>query len=399
MRIVFLFLLCLVFGSAAAQEVIRSDDFLERMSQDPTSPSDTYTERRRVRLPWIESYEYRTETNDFDPDRQEHALRISPSSPGLRRARSRLAEHYQNKRSVVEVLYRHERIENAYQAWKELFVREQKLEIYTQLQAILTDRLTIQQKRLQTLDADVKDMLDKQERLNDVRIRRYELDLSTQRLREQLGLTDTEVAFDDMVTAEQILLRLIADSTEVRDPLLTEYHYERELIERELALEKAEKRQYLDFVQGRYNGPREDPLEERVQLRLGIVLPTSGARNLKMEELRLEQEELAREQQIRQESLTRRIVEQRSTVRDHIRAYQTFRRIKDQELNELERVVQAQTQRQGSDPDLLLKINEDTEQLRLEKLERQEEIYDEYLDYLALTGQLFVEPLQNYLTN
>ena len=392
-------LLCVWSGGIAAQEVIRSDTFLEKMAQDPTVPSDDYTSRRRVRLPWIEAYEYRTETNEFDPKRQEHALRLSPSSPGLQKARSRLAEHYQNKRSMVEAFYRNDRIESAYQAWKDLYVREEKLRIYTQLQAILTDRLTIRQKQLQSLDSDVKEVLDMRERLNDARVRRYELELSTQRLREQLALEGTEVAFGDMATADQILLRLTTDSIEVNDPQLAEYHYERELLDRELALEKAEKRQFLDFVQVRYQGPHDDPWEERVQLRAGFVLPTSGDRNLKMEEIRLEQEELLREQQVKSQKLTQRVARQRRTVRDRIRVYQTFRRIKDQEISELKEVAQALANRRGSDPDLLLKINEDTEQVRLEKLERQEEIYEAYLDYLALTGQLFDEPLRNYLAN
>ena len=399
MRIVILALLCLWSGSAVAQEVIRSDAFLEKMSQDPTVPSENYSNRRRVRLPWIESYEYRTETNEFDPAQQEHALRLSPSSPGLHKARSRLAEHYQNKRSLAETFYRHDRIEAAYQSWTDLYVREQKLRIYTQLQAILTDRLTIRQKQLQSLDADVKDLLDMRERLNDARVRQYELELSVQSLREQLGLEAADVVFDDMVTVDQILLRLATDSIEINDPQLAEYHYERELLDRELALERAEKRQFLDFVQVRYEGPHDDLLRERVQLRAGFVLPTSGNRNLKIEELRLEQEELAREQQVKGELLTRRIAARQRAVLDGIRVYQTFRRIKDKEIEQLEEVARALAQRKGSDPDLLLKINEDTEQVRLEKLERLEEIYDDYLDYLALTGQLFDEPLRNYLAN
>ena len=386
-------------GGLTAQEVIRSDTFLERATQDPTVPSDSYSRRQRVRLPWIESYEYRTETNEFDPERQEHALRLSPSSPGLQRARSRLAEHYQNKRSVAEAFYRHDRIEAAFQDWKDLYVGSQQLRRYNQLEAILADRLTVRQKQLQTQDGDVKKLLDMRERYNDVRVQRYELELSTQRLRERLGLENTEIDFNDMAAAEQILLRLEGDTTTVRDPDLMEYRYDRELLDRELALEKAEKRQYLDFVQVRYRGPHDEVWDERVQLRLGFALPTSGGRNLKMEEIRLEQEELAREQQVRRALLTKRATELRRTLRDRIRVYQTFEQIKDEEIEELRKVAQALTQRQGSDPDLLLKLNEETKQLQLDKLDRLEDIYDTYLDYLALTGELFAEPLQNYLAN
>ena len=399
MRIFAIFLLWVLAGQAVAQEVIRSDAFLERMAQDPTSPSDDYSDRRRVRLPWIEAYEYRTETDEFDPERQEHALRLSPSSPGLQKARSRLAEHYRSKRSVVEAFYRNDRIERAYQAWKDVYVREQKLTIYTRLQAILTDRLTVRQKELASLDTDIDDVLDMRAKLNDLRIRRLELERTTESLRRDLGLENTTTEFEDMVTLDQILLRLTTDSITSRHPMLAEYHYERELIDREMALERAEKRQFLDFVQVRYNGPHDNPWEERVQLRAGFVLPTSGGRNLKLEELRLEQEELAREQQVKGQELNRRIATRRQAIRDYIAVYRTFEEIKGEEISQLQQATEAAARRRGSNPDLLLKIKEKTEETRLEKLERQEEIYDEYLEYLSLTGQLFDDLSENYLTN
>ncbi len=392
-------LLSLVPGFGWAQEVIRSGDFLQRLIEEP-APVRDYTDHRRVRLPWIQQYQYRTETDEFDPERQEHALRISPSSPGLHRAQRNLAEHYRRKRSVVETDYRNSRIEDAYVAWKDLYIREQQLTSYTRLQDVLSDRLIIRQRQTQQSDADFREVLDMREKLNNVRVRRYELKLATRRLREQFGLdTTATVAPDEMLSVEEIMVQMIDNAATPLNPSSDEYQYERELIERETALEKAEKRQFLDFVQVRYNGPHDEVLRERVQLRLGFVLPTSGNRNLKLEELRLEQEELAREQQVRNRELEQRTTEQQQRVRDRIRVYRKFVQIKEEELRELRALAQAIAQRRGSDPDLLLKINEDTEQIRLEKLERQEEIYDDYLEYLMLSGQLFAEPLKNHWAN
>ena len=386
----------LIPGFGWAQEVIRSDDFLQGLIEEP-EPVRDYTDHRRVRLPWIQQYQYRTETDEFDLERQEHALRISPSSPGLHRAQRNLAEHYRRKRSVVETDYRNSRIEDAYQAWKDLYIREQQLTSYTRLQDVLSDRLIISQRQTQQSDADFREVLDMREKLNDVRVRRYELELASRRLREQFGLdTTATVAPDEMLSVEDIMARLMSGDATPRDPNLDEYYYERELIEREAALEKAEKRQFLDFVQMRYNGPHDEVLRERVQLRLGFVLPTSGNRNLKLEELRLEQEELAREQQVKRQKLEQQVTEQQQRVRDRIRVYRKFVQVKEEELRELRALAQAIAQRRGSDPDLLLKINEDTERIRLDKLERQEEIYDDYLEYLVLSGQLFVEPLENH---
>ena len=399
MKAIPLLLLLLLPGFGRAQEVIRSSDFLQRVIEDP-EPVRDYTDHRRVRLPWIQQYEYRTETDEFDPQRQEHALRITPSSPGLHRAQRNLAEHYRRKRSVVETAYQNDRIETAYLAWKELYIREQELASYTRLQEVLADRLIISQRQTQQSDADFEEVLDMREKLNDVRVRRYELGLTTRRLREQFGLdTTATLAPDEMLSVEEIMVRLMDINATPHDPDLAEYYYERELIERETALEKAEKRQFLDFVQVRYNGPHDELLRERVQLRLGLVLPTSGGRNLKLEELRLEQEELAREQQVRSQEQSRLVAAQRQLVRDHIRVYRKFAQVKEEELRELRALAQAVAQRRNSDPSLLLKINEETEDILIEKLERQEEIYDDYLEYLILSGQLFAEPLVNHWAN
>jgi hypothetical protein len=391
-----LILLSLIPGFGWAQEVIRSGDFLQRLIEEPTPVRD-YTDHRRVRLPWIQEYEYRTETDEFDLERQEHVLRVSPSSPGLYRAQRNLAQHYRRKRSVVETDYRNRRIEEAYQAWKDLYIREQQITSYARLQDVLSDRLIIRQRQTQQSDADFREVLDMREKLNEVRVRHYELELATRRLRAHLGLdTTATVAPDEMLSVEEIMVQLMNDDAIPRDPRLDEYQYERELIERETALEKAERRQFLDFVQVRYNGPHDEVLRERVQLRLALVLPTSGNRNLKLEELRLEQEELAREQQVKSRELEQRMKEQRQRVRDRIGVYRKFVQVKEEELRELRALAQAIAQRRGSDPDLLLKINEDTEEIRLEKLKRQEEIYDDYLEYLVLSGQLFAEPLENH---
>ncbi len=388
----------LLLGIAAqsyGQETIRGSEFLRQQREEFAAPDD-YSDQRRVRLPWIQEYQYRTETNRFEWERQEHVLRVSPNTPGLRRAQSRLVKHYRSKRAMVETFYRNDRIEAAYRAWKDLYVSEQQLQHYTRLEATLADRLRIQQRQAQALSADYKEVLEAQERLNEVRILRYEQRLASRSLREQLGLDTTTVVAFNMVTPEQILLR-ISDSVDTYDPQVAEYHYERELIEREMALEKAEKWQLLDFLQVRYNGPQEELLEEQIQLRAGFVLPTSGTRNLKLEELRLEQEELQREQQVKQQKLAHRVAERRDMIRNSVRVYRRFAQMKDEELAQLASMAQAIARRQGTDPDLLLKINQSREEILLDKLLRREDIYSEYLEYLALTGQLFDESNQNYL--
>ncbi len=127
------------------------------------------------------------------------------------------------------------------------------------------------------------------------------------------------------------------------------------------------------------------------------MLPTSASRNLKLEKLRLEQEELARKRQIKQEKLEQRIAEQRRIVDNNIRVYRQLTRMKDEELSQLRTMAQTVAQRRGTDPDLLLKIKEETEEILLKKLAYREEIYQNYLEYLALTGQLFGEPDRNLL--
>ncbi|MGB3850991.1 MAG: hypothetical protein WA958_13550 [Tunicatimonas sp.] len=389
--------LLLLALSGLAQETIRSDELL-RERREAVPSSENYANRRRVRLPWIQAYEYRTETERFAWNRQEHVLRISPNTPGMRRAQSRLAGHLRSERAIVETMYRNERIEAAYEDWLSLYISQEQLNHLTRLKAIRADQLALQQKRLQSMDTDYKALLSAQEQLNNVRIRRYEAELETHRLRELFGVdTTTVVAFEEMIALDEMLLRLSNDSLTAPSPLLAEYHYERELIRREVALEKAEKWQLLDFLQMRYNGPHDELLEERVQLRAGFVLPTSASRNLKLEELRLKQEALTREREVKQEKLTLRIAEQRSLVHNHIRVYRQLARTKDEELAQLQKIAQTVAQRRGTDPDLLLKVKEDTEKISLEKLARRDEIYAHYLRYLALTGRLFANPEQNLL--
>ena len=378
-----------------AQDVIRSDHFFEDILKSSQSLHHDY-DQQKVNLPWIETYEFRTESDEFDFDRQEYLVRLTPTSPRVRKAQAALFDHYRKKLSLVESYYVNDKIEEAYYRWTDLYINEQRLAIYQALRDISQDKQAVYQQQVRIQGFDYTRLVDAQKEINDLNLQIRELALKASMLKAQANLGTEVLSFEDMIGVDQITQALSnvypADSSDAK------YDYRQALLDKEIALERAEKRKIFDFVQVRYAGPHDDLLGERIAVGAAIKIPTSGNRNLKIEEIRIEQQELALEHRIARQEIAEEMNERLLQIRSKIAVYRTFEEVRASEIESYQAISTFVAQEQGEDPILLLEINENIEKVELDKVKHLEEIYEEYLEYLSLSGKMFTRPFKNYLT-
>ena len=394
LRILLLLFCWQVSGRGQAQDVMRSDHFFENILDSQSLRHDY--DQQKVNLPWIETYEFRTESDEFDFDRQEYLVRLTPTSPRVRKAQSALFDHYREKLSLVESYYVNDKIEEAYYQWTDLYINQQKLAIYQALRDISQDKQAVYQQQARGQDFDYTKLVDAQKELNDLNLQIRELALKASMLKAQANLGTETLIFEDMIGVDQITQALSnvypADSSDAK------YDYRQALLDKEIALERAEKRKIFDFVQVRYAGPHDDLLGERIAVGAAIKIPTSGNRNLKIEEIRIEQQELALEHRIARQKIAKEMNERILQIRSKIAIYKTFEEVRASEIESYQAISTFVAQEQGEDPILLLEINENIEKVELDKVKHLEEIYEEYLEYLSLSGKMFARPFKNYLT-
>jgi hypothetical protein len=381
-----LILTCL-FGALLegnAQRTISATDFFALGNQDFMAVEGGRT-GKKISMPWIEEYQFRTETRDFDLDKQEYSFRVAPSTGRKRRALTSLYSHQEAIPDFDAQESRCDVLGERYADWLELYLIDQELTILNRLQTILQDRNTVLSRLASSLDFDWSKLVQLRESITDIDIRNSRLSTKQAQVIDHLGLLEPTFSFAGFITLAEIGAGFPGSFNLKVDPKLD---YELETVARELELEEAERRQYFDFAQIKYQGPHTDLPRERFSVGLAFQLPNSGDKKLKIRELELE--ELA----IREE-LSVATTEGKADYEQRIAAWQTdfqhfsFMSVSyQQEREEMLRIGDQIKKKQGFNPLPLLEIEERALRNELKLLEMKADLYQNYLEIREKAGEL-----------
>ncbi|MEL6671174.1 MAG: hypothetical protein AAFR61_03250 [Bacteroidota bacterium] len=394
-----LILFCLFIPSLClAQQPINAEQFFLR-GLEKEAPADQVMDQK-ISFPWIDEVEVRTETDEFDFDRQEYLLRLSPSTAGIRKAQKSLYQELKNAPDIEGQEIYCDRVLALHVDWLTLYIlreRENKLE---EQAAILRDKQTIYERMAGTLEFDPKKLLNLQTEKSDMQLAQNKLRLEWAYILNKYDLQGQEIAFGEFATVETIAAFL-------EDSLLSdqsgftwvdvETEHKKQLVMKEIALEASEKKRLLDFVQFKYNGPHTDAIQERFTVGLGVQLSNSGNRKLKMQELYIEKDELVRKAEREQKEKMENIQQLESELLGGIQSFYFFQKTMEEEQINLQKLSSNIAQREGVSPLLLLEIKERQLSMQLKSLNKQEDLLRDYLKYLQEREVLCQAGFVNYL--
>ncbi|NJC28371.1 TolC family protein [Neolewinella antarctica] len=408
----FLVLLLLAGSTADGQRTITADRFFAipagqtliplanpatSVASGPTPIAIGASSTGVPRMPWIERYVFRTETRDFDPGSQEFTMRLLPSTPGKRRAQQNLGRARESMPDFNAAERACEVIEQRYEDWLDLFALTQEKALLEQLLAVLQDRETILGKMAGSLDFDWSELIRLRTTRTDLTIRLGEMNAEENSLLTAYGLGGDSLLFADFPTPRQLSLDVADSSVGGSTTKSRENDYDLSLIETELALERAEQKQYFDFLQFKYRGPNDDFFRERFSVGLGFRIPNDGNDRLKVRELEIEREQLEIEQATILTETTTMREEVSTRLRADVAAYAEREDLYAEELayfNELTAQIARAT---ATDPDLLLNVRERQVRNELRLLDRRLRLTDDYLKGLREASALCAEPGGTYL--
>ncbi|WP_157975985.1 hypothetical protein [Lewinella sp. IMCC34191] len=341
---------------------------------------------RPLRTPLITAYDLRTETDRFDPARQEYTARLQFAAPGLARAQRDLFRTLREAPDLEQSEARCELVEDLYHAWLRLYHEDRHRKILDSLQRVLDDRGRLYDLDIGRLRLDYDELFDLRTARTDLTLRRQEGTAEDEGLRQVYGLVGDSLTFAEMPTAEQITSLLVSPRTPVYAQ--AERDYELALIDREIALEQAEERGILDFVQFRYRGNPNDELDQRFHVGLAFRLENSGDRQLKVRSLELEREWIEANGTLEDQMQSARRAASRRELLTAIDFYQQLRRAFESEDQDLARLAGAASARAGVDPQLLLDIEERRLRNLLKLLSAETEVIARYLDWRSDRDEL-----------
>lgn len=378
-----------------AQQTIDADQFLaigissfQRIEK---------TSRKDIKFPWIEQYEFRTETRDFELDQQEYTIRISPSTSKIRKAQKALYQQMKETPDFDSDAVFCDFLLSLQYDWLSLFMHNEQRIVLEQLAIVLDDKQTIYERMAGTFDFDVEKLVKLQTAKSDLAIALNEIYLETNFIQGKYNIINQTLDFNSFVTLETItdeINKLNTNTTILLDP---EIAYEKQLLLKEYALEEAEKKQLIDFAQLRYVGPHSDLFKERLSLGLGVQIPNSGNRKLKMQELQIRQDELDREAERELIEQQARINELKRELRRDMLAFTHFQKTMNEERAQLKNLAEQVIQKEGTSPLFLIDIEERYLSTQMKSLKKKEDLFSNYLELLDQSGKICQQPFVNYL--
>ena len=347
--------------------------------------------KEEVNFPWIEQYEFRTETRDFDIGDQEYTIRVSPSTPKKRQAQKALYEHYANAPQFENQEFRCDVFLDIHTDWTSLYLIEENILLLEKLVVIYEDKELVFQKMIEATDIPVDKIIGHEADKTKLKYSLNELSLQRDQILSKYGYENVQLDFQDFIQIDEIALKLNESDLQLNHANLNELAYERDEIQKEMDLEMARKKQYFDFAQLRYEGPHTDLLNERLSLSIGFQIPNSGSRKLRVQELQIRQESLELERRRTEEEIENRIEVAASMVAINISRFERYNELRVAEREQLNKWSQRLRKRGDISPISLLEIEERYVETLLNELDLLENVLDDYLVYLNRSGQICKE--------
>jgi len=397
MRFIILCLLLPCIG--LAQQTLNAEAFF--LLGQNTDPNAETTYGDDVKFPWVRQYDLRTETRDFDFDKQEYTFRVSPSTAKIRKAQKALYEELRNIPNFDEQEVYCDQILTQNLDWLTLHAVQESKNVFEKLSIILSDKQTIYERMASTYQFDPQKLLKLETEKTGLEIINNKLDLEKNFLFEKYNIPSQQLDFQNFISVETIsnnIQNMELTSQNKFDDVDLETAYKKQMLLKEIELESSEKKQLVDFVQVKYNGPHDDILNERISLGLGFQFNNSGNKKLKIQELKIEMDELNQKSQRLLKEKQDNLDLLKTELKNNIQSYYHFQKVMKEERESLQEISQKMAQKEGISPLFLLEIEERHLSMQIKSLDKKEDLIKDYLRYVHLSGQMCDSEFSNFLT-
>jgi|GEM_PF-2978155 len=393
-RLIMVLILGMSGQCLSAQNTISLSEFLGASSsraQQAIAAEQNALANQDNELPFIEDWEFRTETNDFKLDKQEYALRLKPNLPKHRKANNQYYNLLYNLYDAKSKIAQKESLVERYELAISLAQAQLRMQQLEELSPILQDQLTVAKKLMASDKSDIKALISVENDLDDLSFDKIKvadrIEILQSRIAQISNGSTLTLRTDNWLNTTQIADSLtITTLTSTTDSRAIEQ--EINLADQEYATELAKINNPIDFLQVRFRGKDESELRELFSVGLGIRIPTKGEGQLKLNEIEIEklekQNELAtllhrRENQIaliaKEIELSIMEVEELSSKSKDSQAQKLYDYYQKEGVADIMDFLELKA--------ALLKRQHDIQALRLEVFER-------YVRWLELTDKIMV---------
>lgn len=364
-----------------------------------------YIQETHLNLPFINEISLRTETDRFDISRQEYLARVSVNGFSEMQQERLLHDSDLASKAVLHRVYLHEALLERYQSLASYRHLQRQLEIQRGFRQVYEDKVKVLN-RMAALHAgaNLDELIKTEFDLDNLVLKIAESEYLLVQLRlsiQTMMAMDTntwQLDTSDFITNSQIEV-VVAQmpASVIQNPQVVEKQVKIDKINVEYNYEKAKSNQVLDFFQVRYaNLPNPAQLERELSFGLGINLPFRGTSRVNMSELAIDKNAASQNLQLYLTDLTRQVASSRIQV-DALG--KRFRIAEQQWQDSQARFTLDHPQSAHTEgPLTLLNARELQFKRKMNLLDIERDLMEQYLNLLDWTGRLSEEPSVNYLS-
>ena len=347
----------------------------------------------------IDKWEFRTETDEWDIERQEYTVRASFNefkSPQIYNQINNVSIEtldYLGRQALETYLY------DRYKKIIEIYHLQNEIELLDSINVILEDKRIIAQSEMTTNASSVVSALIKLEFLQ----KENEMDRSTAVSKKKalwMSLTsDYKLGFSNLSEEDLIDLESIKSILEKNNEtiLSSDVILKNQKVKfRELEWNRQQQvaRRILDFVQVRYGGRNDLKPFNDFSIGLGINIPTKSSNIKKRSEALLEMLEEELEYKQVQSKQAAELDDQKHKLMTSILEYESYldhlKSLESQDFTILNSKMQ-------NNPTALIEIKYELLKLDKDVLNLKNKVMEDYVDYLMFKGLIFHYPNVNFL--
>lgn len=403
-HIIPLVFIILLSQGVSSQEIWTTDQYLRLGSNTNSLPfqkSLDFLENEVKGMPIIASYEFRTETDEMDLDRQQFQFRMKFNSREERKAYQKVLAANKQKYTGLQTRYVLGQIEERYKSVLDLYFLQKEELLIKESFDLLYDKKTVLTKILDNqIEVDVEDWINNENEIFELQSDSLELQLQKSELSRQIfGFQRDLPRLEDMrfISIETIKNRLGSILTlEGKHPSERIAMADREIADAEYQLEIAEGRKWLNFAQIEYQSDDKLSFQREVSLSTSIVLPTKNNNRVKKNEAVLDLLESTYELNLEVEEHTKEIQDEKAKLLGLIDQWNAFKILRENQ--KLSATYKEYVEKKLVSPLVLIGIKKAILRNARKQMNLEKDIYESYLTLLTLKGAFVNSPTTNFLS-
>ncbi len=386
-----------------SQEVWTSDQFLNfdgRTNELPFQQNLDFLNNKAKGMPFVDRYEFRTETDEMDFEQQQYQFRFRFNSSDERKAYDKILIANKNKYTWLQAQYELEFWEEKYSNIVDLYFCQKEMELVRQDFELLKDRKTVLKKILDNEGSvDVNDWISNEGEILNALSDSLEIELQKKEILQKLFGSDRltprldESGFIRISKIKEIVSKVMSDTNQHPDEGLI--LAEEKLAGAEYKLELAEAKRWLEFAQIQYQSDDKLSFQREISLGTSITIPNKNNNRVKKNEAALELLEKSYETKLKQEENKREVLIEEAKFYSLIEQLETYREmIKNQRFDS---IFESYSEKKIVSPLVLIGIKRSILSNAKKQLDIEKDIYESYINLLTKKAAFLKVPRINYL--